>query len=166
MVEIFALCRVAMLLHYTALLYGARMATLESFGASTTEEVQLSPPRPPSSSFDFDRHYDGDDDSEFESLRSVNSTSSHDFYDDSVWSLGHSSTSTITTSYAHDNMLSDIGLTAGRVLYVVGKIELDVIGWLWMHYRRVAINLSLSRQVGHFRRGIERMLDDLIEFNQ
>lgn len=83
-------------------------------------------------------------------------------------SQSYISTDTISTSdaYVDDNALSGIGLTSGNVLYAVGKAQIGAVQWLWIRYRRTVINWTLTRDVGHFKRGTEIVFDDLVEFGQ
>lgn len=65
-----------------------------------------------------------------------------------------------------DNMLSGIGLSVGKAIFAFGKLELRVVEWLWIRYRKAIIQRALSRGIGHIKRGIDRMLDDLVAFQR
>lgn len=105
-----------------------------------------------------------DSSSELESTRSSEDLEAS--FDERLWELGSFDDDSISTSevYADDNMLSGLGLTFGKLVRTVGKAELHGVKWLCIRYRRTIINHRLKR-VGHFKRGAERSLDDLIEFS-
>lgn len=85
-----------------------------------------------------------------------------------ILSLSRTTTraSSVSEEEADGNILAGIGLIAGGALYAVGKVELAAVKWIWVRYRQIVINLILSREIHHFKRGRERMFDDLIEFYQ
>lgn len=107
------------------------------------------------------------DDTEIESVLSPSLSAAR--YDNRIWSLSQSFSSLASSDVGTDDeMISGLGLTSGRIINAVGKAEINAVQWLWTRYRRAVIKWSLMRemQTGRFKRGTERMLDDLIEFNR
>lgn len=104
------------------------------------------------------------DNSDIESVLSPSLSQGN--YDREIWSLSRSiSTMNSSDLVIDDNILSGVGLSVGKLMFAIGKVELRAVEWLWIRYRQIVIRRLLSRRIRHFTRGTERMLDDLIAFS-
>lgn len=107
---------------------------------------------------------DSDEDSNITSI--VSPGISHGNYDPEVWSINGSIITDSSDVSVDDIALSGVGLSVGKAIFALGKMELRGVEWLWTRYRRAIIQRALSGELRHLKKGTDRMLDDLVAFHQ